>query len=103
MDVEFRALYIDSPIALPLAEDCGPLTDMSATPPDWKNMAEPMFMDKYGDAVRAQYILPTEEELNIVNGVEGGLDLNDENNDGDREIQPDDDREMLLPEDEMTD
>jgi len=73
MDVEFRALYIDAPIALPLAEHCGSLTDMIANPPDWKNMPEAEFMETYGNAVQAKYNLPTEEELDVLNGVEENL------------------------------
>jgi hypothetical protein len=108
MDVEFRALYIDAPIALPLPADCGPLTDMVARPPDWKNMPEPMFMDTYGNAVRAQYNLPTEEELNILNGIDRDEDpdhmYQDGNNNGevqlgDREMQhldDEDDRDLQL-------
>jgi hypothetical protein len=77
MDVEFRALYINAPIALPLAEHCGPLTDMIANPPDWKNMSEAEFMETYGNAVQANYNLPTQEELDVLNGVENNLDQED--------------------------
>ncbi len=96
MDVEFCARYIDAPIALPLPQDCGSLTDMTAHPPDWKNMPEPMFMDTYGNAVRAQYKLPTEEELNALNGVEGDQDQDpdynhqDDNNNEDMHHDQDD-------------
>ena len=56
MDVEFRALYIDAPIALPLAEDFGLLTDMGASPPNWKNMPEAEFMERYGMQSRQRII-----------------------------------------------
>jgi hypothetical protein len=103
MDVEFRALYIDARIALPLAEHCGSLTDMGASPPDWKNMPEAEFMTRYGNAVQAKYSLPTEEELNVLNGVEA--DLEDVNVDLDGDMQFLDQPEMPPPTelDEMTD
>jgi hypothetical protein len=66
MDIEFRALYVDAPIALPSAAECCTLVP----PPDWKNMSEDDFMEKYGNAVRAKYKLPTEEELRILRNEE---------------------------------
>ena len=62
MDVSFRALYLEVPIALPLAQDCNYLDP----PPDWKTMSEASFMEKYGDVVLAKYNLPTEEELTVL-------------------------------------
>ena len=62
MDIEFRALYVDAPIALPLAERCSSLDP----PPDWKNMPVTEFMEKYGNDVRAKYDLPTEAELKVL-------------------------------------
>jgi hypothetical protein len=62
MDIEFRALYVDAPIALPLAERCSSLVP----PPDWKNMPVTEFMEKYGNDVRAKYDLPTEAELKVL-------------------------------------
>jgi hypothetical protein len=59
MDVSFRALYLEAPIALPLPQNCAHLDP----PPDWKTMSEASFMEKYGAAVLAKYNLPTEEEL----------------------------------------
>ena len=61
MDVSFRALYLEAPIALPLPQDCAQLH-----PPDWKTMSEASFMEKYGHAVLAKYNLPTEEELTVL-------------------------------------
>lgn len=69
MNIEFRALYRDSPIALPLPHDCVQ-DDFN---PDWKRMSERAFMAKYGSRVRAQYNLPTDEELN-----QGDADADDE-------------------------
>ena len=54
MDIQFQALYVDAPIALPLAELC-----TSSGVPDWKTMPEAEFMERYGNAVRAKYNLPT--------------------------------------------
>ena len=62
MDIEFRALYVDAPIALPLAECCSSLDP----PPDWKNMPVTEFMEKYGNVVREKYDLPTEAELKVL-------------------------------------
>ena len=61
----FRALYVDAPIALPLAELC-----TSSGVPDWKTMPEAEFMERYGNAVRAKYNLPTKEELNLLHDNE---------------------------------
>jgi hypothetical protein len=65
MDIQFRELYVDAPIALPLAEFC-----TSSGVPDWKTMPEDEFMERYGNAVRAKYNLPTEEELNLLHDNE---------------------------------
>jgi hypothetical protein len=62
MDITFRALFVDAPIALPLPESCG---DQAL--PDWKAMSKDKFMEKYGNKVRAQYNIPTEEELAMLN------------------------------------
>ena len=98
MDIEFWALYIDAPIALPLVEHCGLLTEMGASPPDWKNMPEAEFMEKYGNAVQAQYNLPTEEELTALNRVKADLEgLIYENDYVNRDMQLLDQPEMLLP------
>lgn len=66
MDIGFRALYVDAPIALPLTEHCSSLEP----PPDWKTMPEAEFMEKYGKHVQAKYNLPTEEELSVLNDDE---------------------------------
>ncbi|KAG6884577.1 hypothetical protein C0992_006071, partial [Termitomyces sp. T32_za158] len=62
MDIRFRALYINAPIALPRKEDCV-TNDLT---PDWKTMAKEDFMKNYGDRVRALYNLPTQEELDAL-------------------------------------
>jgi hypothetical protein len=82
MDIEFRAIYVDAPIALPLAEECGPLVP----PPDWKNMPVTEFMEKYGNHVRAKYDLPTEAELKVLHNEEA------------EDLEP----EVLEPPEEMT-
>jgi len=66
MDIGFRALYVDAPIALPLTEHCSSLEP----PPDWKTMPEAEFMEKYGKHGQAKYNLPTEEELSVLNDDE---------------------------------
>jgi hypothetical protein len=86
MDIDFRARYIDAPIALPLPEHCQSLQP----PPEWKAMPEAEFMEKYGNLVRAKYSLPTEEELAMLNNEEA-TDLEDEPED---ELTP----RMLLQE-----
>lgn len=53
-----RALYINSPIALPLEsvmEESDAWMDLT--------MSDQEFMEKFGSAVRAQYEFPTEEEV----------------------------------------
>ena len=77
MDVDFQSLYVDAPIALPLAESCGSLTP----PPDWKNMPHDQFMEKYGNSVREKYNLPTEEELRMLNVEEEYSNNGDEEED----------------------
>ena len=47
MDIRFWMLYVNAPIALPLPEHCSSLDP----PPDWKNMPEDEFMEKYGKEV----------------------------------------------------
>ncbi|KAE9393032.1 hypothetical protein BT96DRAFT_944218 [Gymnopus androsaceus JB14] len=53
-----RALYVDAPIALPLES-------VMAESDGWKDlkMSDKEFMDKYGNAVRALYQFPSEEEI----------------------------------------
>ena len=93
MDIEFRALYVDAPIALPLREYCG------IPAPDWKNMPDDNFMEKYGNEVRAQYNLPTEEELKILRDEE---DEGEDHLDDDGVQPPVDDDGVQLPVDQMT-
>ncbi|KAF8070251.1 hypothetical protein FPV67DRAFT_1668126 [Lyophyllum atratum] len=64
MDIKFRALYVDAPIALPLHEHI--VKDVM----DWKAMPEDKFMEKYGNHVKAKYDLPTEEELRALDDDE---------------------------------
>jgi hypothetical protein len=59
MSLRNRARYATAPIALPLKSDCLP-TDSD---PDWKDMPQHAFMNKYGNCVRALYKLPTATEL----------------------------------------
>ena len=73
MDISFRALYVDAPIALPLPEHCQNLPPC----PEWKTMSETRFMEKYGNAVLARYNVPTEEELMVLND-EGPLETDDQ-------------------------
>jgi len=86
MDIQFRALYIDAPIALPLPEQSCSLVP----PPDWKNMPVAEFMEKYGNVVRARYDLPTEAELNILydNGVDDEQEAEPEEPDHPNNVQP---------------
>ncbi|KAJ8514822.1 hypothetical protein ONZ45_g7674 [Pleurotus djamor] len=56
LSVRWRALYRNCPIALPLEED------LAADSPELVSMPEKVFMEKYGNKVRALYNLPSEEE-----------------------------------------
>ncbi|KAG6913563.1 hypothetical protein DXG01_005900 [Tephrocybe rancida] len=67
MDLASRAKFVDAPICLPLQA-----TDIVQIPnPDWKTMDEAEFMEKYGNDVQARYNLPTEEEIERLNDMEG--------------------------------
>ena len=101
MDIEFRALYVDAPIALPSPEYCSALTP----PPDWKGMPEAEFMEKYGNVVQAQYNLPTEEELRALYNEEDANHSNDDEEQEEQEEQqlPDQTHDQALqPTDQMT-
>jgi len=63
MNISFRVLYVDAPIALPLPQHCNHLDP----PPDWKSMPEAKFMEKYGEQVWVIYNLPSQEELRALN------------------------------------
>lgn len=60
----------------------------------WKNMSDKEFMEKYGNEVKAQYLIPSQEEIDriaayeaeadaIAANYEGDYDDDDEEEDGD--------------------
>jgi hypothetical protein len=61
LTVRERANYIKNgtSVALPHKDFCTTWTDCEK----WKNMSRKEFMTEYGDAVLAEYKLPTQEEL----------------------------------------
>ncbi|KAF4565421.1 hypothetical protein EYR36_001992 [Pleurotus pulmonarius] len=71
LSMRYRGKFVDSFIALPLAEDMARLSMK-----DWNNLPEDEFMKKYGDKVKAQYRLPTKQELD---------DLEDSDDDDDED------------------
>ena len=60
LDINFRARYVNALVALPLREDWPGGNPFTA---DWFSMDDDTFMERYGNRVRAQYNLPTEEEI----------------------------------------
>jgi len=61
----FRARYRDAYIALPLASRLNEDSGM-----DWKTMEYKEFMAKYGDEVKEQYKLPTDEEVEAMEAAD---------------------------------
>jgi len=84
LPASMRARYHDSPIALPL-----PRRLWEDPKRDWKTMQYKLFMTKYGDEVKAQYLLPTDEELAAIE--ENAKAYYGDENDGDDEQDDDED------------
>lgn len=72
-----HAMYMNNGIALPLPEHC----QNAATIRSWKKLNTKKFMEQYGNAVLAQYDIPTEEELDHLDRNENSEDDADEDDD----------------------
>ncbi|KAF4575294.1 hypothetical protein AB1N83_012510 [Pleurotus pulmonarius] len=67
LPIRFRGKYRKSTIALPLKDDYDGMKD-------WERMPDDVFMKTYGDKVRAQYNLPTDEELDELDDLDSEED-----------------------------
>ncbi|KAJ3926076.1 MAG: hypothetical protein NXY57DRAFT_966944 [Lentinula lateritia] len=65
LSVKERAHYAHNGVALPLEEHC-----INTRIDLWKNLPEDKFMQVYGNAVLAQYKIPTQEELDQLDEYE---------------------------------
>lgn len=83
LPASFRVHYRDAYIALPLAHRMGEDPKL-----DWKTMDEAAFMEKYGNEVKAQYKLPTDEEVEAMKAADA--DVEDDDGDYDQEMSLDD-------------